>query len=237
MKNYFLRSVLAIFLIFTFVTACKSNNLSLNAPGTVFIRQKTKDIKKFREVFLDQKQNLKANGFSAYSLHRDLKDPHIVILTLKCLDLEKGVKFVRSPDFMAAMDKANVQIPVVWYGLDLTNWNELKITEQKYANQHKMTGGIVIARNEVRDYQFWLDCFYKEDGGKHNHPGRQYKNTNYSIHYLPGNPEVAIVTHEASDVSKAPAFMVSDAMKGEMESTGVIGLELWYGINLEEGLF
>jgi len=172
---------------------------------------------------------LKSHGFSAFSLHRDLKDSHMMIETLKCSDLEKGVEFVRSPEFMSAMDKADVQIPMVWYGLDTT--------ERQYTNQPKMTGGIVIARNEVRDYKFWLDCFYKEDGGKHNHPGRQYKNTHYSIHHLPGNPEVAIVVHEASDVSKAPAFMASDAMKGEMEATSVIGLEIWYGINLEEGLF
>ena len=118
---------------------------------------------------------------------------------------------------------------MVWYGLDSK--------ERKYTDQPKMTGGIVIAHNEVRDYKFWLDCFYKEDGGKHNHPGRKYKNSNYSIHHLPGEPEVAIVAHEASDVSKAPVFMTSDPMNGEMEATGVIGLEIWYGINLEEGLF
>ena len=209
----------------------------MDSPGTVFIRQKVNDLKTFRKVFLDQKQNLKIHGFSAYSLHRDLGDSHTVILTLKCSDLEKGIEFVRSPQFMSTMDKADVQMPIVWYGLDLINWNELKITQREYLNQPKMTGGIVIARNEVRDYPFWLDCFYKEDGGKHNHPGRQYKNSNYSIHHLQGNPEVAIVAHEASDVSKAPAFMASEAMRGEMEATGVIGLEIWYGINLEEGLF
>jgi hypothetical protein len=48
---------------------------------------------------------------------------------------------------------------------------------------------------------------------------------------------VAIVVHEASDVSKAPQFMTSDHMNGEMESTGVVGLEIWYGINIEEGTF
>jgi hypothetical protein len=229
MKNYFSRLTLLVFLIFPLVVACKINCLSLDAPGTVFIRQKAADIKTFRKIFLAQTENLKVHGFSAYSLHRDLKDSRIVIVTLKCSDLEKDLKFIQSPEFMSAMDKADVQIPLIWYGLDTTS--------RQYTNQPKMTGGIVIARNEVRDYKFWLDCFYKEDGGKHNHPGRQYKNTNYSIHHLPGNPEVAIVAHEASDVSKAPAFMASDAMKGEMESTGVIGLEIWYGINLEEGLF
>lgn len=229
--------MMLVFAILAFSSACKKNSTSLNAPGSVFIRQHTKDIKTFREVFLEQKQNLKTHGFSAYSLHRDLNDSHTVIVTLKCSDLEKGMDFVRSPEFMSAMDKADVQMPMVWYGLDLTDWSGLKITKREYTNQPQMAGGIVIARNEVRDYQFWLDCFRKEDGGRHNHAGRHYQNTNYSIHHMPGKPEIAIVVHEASDVTKAPAFMVSDAMKGEMESTGVIGLEVWYGINLEEGLF
>jgi hypothetical protein len=229
MRIFFVKAASLILLIFAFASVCRSDNLSIHTQGTVFIRQTSKDIKAFREIFLGQKENLKTHGFSAYSLHRDLKDSHTLIVTLKCSDLEKGVEFVRSPDFMSSLDKADTQIPIVWYGLDTT--------ERKYTNQPKMTGGIVIARNEVRDYKFWLDCFYKEDGGKHNHPGRHYKNSNYSIHHLPGDPEIAIVAHEASDVKKAPAFMVSDAMKGEMEATGVIGLEIWYGINLEEGLF
>jgi hypothetical protein len=232
MKNNFLKPtkiILVIIFVLLFTSACRNNSPFLDAPGTVFFRQNVKNIKIFREVFLEQRQNLKTHGFSAYSLHQDLKDSHILIVTLRCFDLEKGVEFVRSPDFMSALDKADTQIPTIWYGLDTT--------ERKYTDRPKMTGGIVIARNEVRDYKFWLDCFYKEDGGKHNHPGRNYKNSNYSIHHLPGNPEVAIVVHEASDVTKAPAFMTSDAMKGEMESTGVVGLEIWYGINLEEGLF
>ncbi len=227
LKKQFLALFFSILLCLT--SHVWSKGSPLNAPGTVFIRQKISDFKTFRQVFVDQKQNLKDHGFSAYSLHRDLNDPLTYILTLKCSDLEKGVDFVRSANFMASMDKAGGKIPMVWYGLDSK--------ERKYTDQPKMTGGVVIARNEVRDYKFWLDCFYKEDGGKHNHPGRKYKNSNYSIHHLPGEPAVAIVVHEASDVSKAPVFMTSDPMNGEMEATGVIGLEIWYGINLEEGLF
>jgi hypothetical protein len=217
------------FLLLAALSACHGNRASLDHPGAVFIRQKTGNVKSFHEALLRQGQNLKAHGFSAYSLHRVLADPHSLILTLKCSNLEKGVDYVRTPEFMAAMDKAGGRIPMVWYGLDTT--------ERKYTPQPRMTGGIVIARNEVRDYPFWLECFYKEDAGKHNHPGRKYKNSNYSIHHLPGNPAVAIVVHEASDVSKAPVFMTSDAMNGEMEATGVVGLEIWYGVNLEEGVF
>jgi len=124
------------------------------------------------------------------------------------------------------MDKAGGRIPQVWWGLDEVG--------RTYRDLPEQGGGIVIARNEVRDYPFWLKCFKAQN---HNHEGRKYKNSDYSVHYLPGKPAVAIVVHEASDVSKAPQFMTSDHMNGEMESTGVVGLEIWYGVNIEEGVF
>ncbi|HVZ80611.1 MAG TPA: hypothetical protein VHE12_07410 [bacterium] len=219
----------AVLMMAFFSSGCRNDRSSLEAPGTIFIRQKAADPKAYLRAFFEEGPKLKAHGFSAYSLHRDLNDRGTFIITLKCARLGEGVDLVRSPEFMAAMDKADTQVPMVWYGLDTT--------ERRYTEQPRMTGGIVIARNEVRDYGFWLDCFYKEDGGKHNHPGRKYKNSNYSIHHLPGKPEIAIVAHEASDVSKAPAFMRSEPMKGEMESTGVTGLDIWYGVNVQEGLF
>lgn len=225
MKRFFIL-ITMIFCFFGILVTQGASGSSLDSPGNIFIRQKAADLKSFRQALLGQKDNLKSHGFSAYSLHRDYKDSKTFILTLKCSDLDKGVSFVRSPEFMAAMDRAGAKIPVVWYGLD-TN-------ERKYNNLVKMNGGIVIARNEVRDYDFWLKCFKSQN---HKHEGRKYKNSDYSVHHLPGNPAVAIVVHEASDVSKAPAFMTSDALNGEMESTGVIGLEIWYGTNIEEGTF
>lgn len=214
--------------LFGFLTALFYSDpaASLASGGTVFVRQNAKDLSAYRQAFLVQGPNLKTQGFTAYSLHKDLKAKNTFILTLKCSDLQKGVSFVRSPEFMAAMDKAGARIPQIWYGLDTE--------ERVYTSQPKMKGGIVIARNEVRDYDFWLKCFRAQN---HNHEGRKYKNSAYSVHHLPGDPAVAIVVHEASDVSKAPQFMTSDHMNGEMESTGVVGLEIWYGTNIEEGLF
>lgn len=215
-------------------------NIARASSGTIFVREKATDGKTFRAVFLAQASNLKSNGFLAYSLHRDLKDKTTFILTLKCSDLDKGVSFIRSPEFMAAMDKAGAQIPQIWYGLDVQErlYMPTKIQvedghEETFMARSKKEG-IVIARNEVRDYDFWLKCFQAQN---HNHEGRKYKNSGYSLHRLSGNPAVAIVVHEASDVSKAPQFMTSDHMNGEMESTGVVGLEIWYGINIEEGVF
>jgi len=222
--NQFIRKLFALstFLLFT-GSLCAG---SLNGPGNIFIRQKAEKRADYLMAFLNQATALKAHGLTGYSFHQDLKEKTTYILCVKCADLEKGLDFVQSPEFQSGMDKAGAGIPQIWWGLDETG--------RSYQDLPEMGGGIVIARNEVRDYPFWLKCFRAQN---HNHEGRKYKNSHYSVHYLPGKPAVAIVVHEASDVSKAPAFMTSDHLKGEMESTGVVGLEIWYGVNIEEGIF
>ena len=221
------KSLLKLFTLSTFLLFnCSVFAASLNGPGNIFIRQKAEKRVDYLMAFLNQAAALKAHGITGYSFHRDLKEKNTYIFCLKCTDLEKGLSFVQSPEFHSDMDKAGGRIPQVWWGLDEVG--------RTYRDLPEQGGGIVIARNEVRDYPFWLKCFKAQN---HNHEGRKYKNSDYSVHYLPGKPAVAIVVHEASDVSKAPQFMTSDHMNGEMESTGVVGLEIWYGVNIEEGVF
>jgi hypothetical protein len=96
----------------------------------------------------------------------------------------------------------------------------------------------VIVRHPVKDFAFWLEGFKHASGGTHHHPNRGYKPSNRSVHRVPGKPEAALVVHEASDVRKAPAFMETKNMRDRMEAGGVLGTpEIWYGIDLEEGLF
>ncbi|HUO56750.1 MAG TPA: hypothetical protein VMV05_01095 [bacterium] len=218
---------LALFLTLGGVSACLAADRSPEGPGNLFIHEKTSGFEPFKAAFNAQKENLKSHGFSAYSLHRDLKDSRSFILTLKCSNLKSAVDFIQSPAFQSAMRKGGVKESVLWEGLDAKG--------RAYADRLHPKGGIVIARNEVKSYKFWKQCFDAE--GKHQHANRGYQASRYSIHYLLANPEVAYVVHEASDVSKAPAFMTSDHMKGIMEATGVTRIDIWYGINVEEGLF
>lgn len=197
------------------------------APGDLFIRQTAKDINAFKEAFADQAQALRASGATAFSLHRDLKDAEAFILTLKSSNLKKTDSLLRSYGFRSAMRAAGVREGVTWAGTD--------VMERKYENRRRISGGIVIANNQVRSYEFWKSCWDAE--GKHKHPKRGYEPSRYSIHCLKGKTDSVLVVHEASDVSKAPAFMTSDRMKGVMESMGVTGIEIWYGINLQEGIF
>lgn len=212
---------------------------SPDSPGNIFIREKAGDLKAFKTAFQGLQKDFKANGFSTYSLHRDLKDPHRLILTLKCSSLGKGLTFLESPGYKAAMKKAGVEKPVIWSGVD--------INPREYKKLPPKPAGIVIALNHLRSYDYWM-AFYKaehdtEHGGKnvhkgeHYHIGRHYKASNYSIHRGLGKPDTALVVHEASNLSKAPAFMNSRTMKVMQKPSGINLFEVWYGYNLEQGDF
>lgn len=210
------------------ISSCGKNNPYPETPGTVFLRQKVSDLEAWKTGFVTEKPALKANGFLAYSLHQDLNEADTLILILKSPDLRKAVAFVQSGDFQAAFGKAEIKDSTLWCGGD--------VKERQFENNPKMTGGVVIANNQVKSYDFWKACWDAE--GQHHHPDRGYVPGNYSIHHLIGKPtDTVLVAHEASDVTKAPAFMTAAPMKGVMEASGVVGIDIWYGINLEEGLF
>jgi hypothetical protein len=201
------------------------------SPGNIFIRMEAGDLQSFplQETFRSQKENLKKHGGLAYSLHRDWTEKGAFILTLKCSNLRKVVNFTRSPNFLTPFERAGAK--------EFADWIGDNVVERAYGNRRFPAGGkrgIIVAHNEVKSYDFWKACWDAE--GKHRHAKRGYQASRYSIHHLGGKPDQVLVVHEASDVSKAPAFMTSDHLKGAMEAMGVTGIDIWYGINLEEGL-
>ena len=212
---------------------------SPHSQGTIFIREKISDEKSFKTAFEGLRPDFKANGFLAYSLHKDLNDPAFLILTLQCTDLEKGISFIKSAHYKNAMEEAGVKEPVQWSGVD--------VTPRLYGALPLKPAGIVIARNELISYAYWK-AFYDAEhdpahGGKNKnkqsgyHPERHYVPSHYSIHRGLGKPDVAYVVHEASDVSKAPEFMNSPPMEAMKSPLGIKGFHVWYGYNLEQGFF
>ena len=240
-KIKFFFSLVGIFLLFISPNcwAAGSPSPSPDLPGNIFISQNVGDFKAFKKEFQKLHSNFKDNGFSAYSLHRDLKNPSFLILTLKCSNLKNGIDFIHSTAYRSATKKAGVKGSVIWSGVD--------VNERKYEPLPPKPAGIVIARNELRSYDYWKARFDAEHdakhGGKNVHPGehyhaeRQYKASNYSIHRGLGKPDSAFVAHEASDVSKAPAFMNSAPMRIMQKPSGITRFEVWYGYNLEQGSF
>jgi hypothetical protein len=210
-----------------------------DSPGNIFIRQKAADAKAYQAAVKELRKDFKANGFSAWSLHRDLNNPGLLILTLKCSDLEKGLDFVKSSQYRDTMKKAGGKGMSLWSGAD--------VNARTYKKLPKKPAGIVIAFNQLRSYNYWF-AFYNAEhdtkhGGKNVHEGehyhaeRPYKSGNYSIHRGLGKPDSAIVVHEASDVSKAPSFMTAPPMKIMQKPSGITRFEVWYGYNLSQGTF
>lgn len=210
-----------------------------DSQGTLFIREKPADVKTFQTAFQNLRADFKANGFLAYSLHTDLQDPSFIILTLQCSNLAKGLAFLKTDVYKTAMKTTGVKDAVVWSGAD--------ITPRVYGDLPPKPAGVVIARNDLKSYDYWKAVFDAEHnpahGGKNPnkeegyHEKRDYTASHYSIHRGLEKNDVAYVMHEASDVSKAPEFMTSAPMKAMQEPLGIKRFTVWYGVNLEQGTF
>jgi hypothetical protein len=230
---------MVLFLAVPLVWAADSPAPSPDSPGNIFIRQKAGDAKAFQAAIKNLRKEFKANGFSAFSLHQDLKNPGLLILTLKCSSLENGLAFIKSKDYQDTVKKAGVKGMTVWSGAD--------VNARTYKKMAKKPAGIVIAFNQLRSYDYWFAFYNAEhdtkhggenkNEGEHYHAERPYKAGNYSIHRGLGKPDSVVVVHEASDVSKAPAFMTAPPMEIMKKPSGITGFEVWYGYNLDQGTF
>ncbi len=239
-KNlYLLVFGLLLFSIFQACSAAGSPPPSSDSQGTIFIHEKISDQDSFQSAFKNLKDAFQSAGFLAYSLHRDLQNPSYMILTLQCSNLDKGQAFIKGENYRSTMKKAGIKDILVWSGAD--------ITPRIYGDLAPKPAGIVIARNDLKSYDYWKAVFDQEHnpahGGKNPNKGegyhekRGYQASHYSIHRGLGKADVAYVVHEASDVSKAPEFMTSAPMKAMKGPLGIKKFAVWYGINLEQGLF
>jgi len=221
------RSILCLLLAVLLQAGCAKS--LPHTSGELFVRMTVVDPVAWRKGFHSIEDLLKSQGFLAYSLHQDLKDPQGLLVTLKCRDLLKGYRFVSGgnlQDLPTAVGK-----PTLWAGTD--------VQERSYLPGMSKGGpGIVIVRHQVKDFDFWYKGYQHASGGTHHHPDRGYTPSRRSVHRVPGEPAAALVVHAASKVSKAPAFMETQNMRDRMEAGGVIGTpEIWYGTDIEEGLF
>jgi hypothetical protein len=197
--------------------ACRLQNPYPEAPGTLFIRQQICDIDDFKKSFFRPQNNLKGHGFRAYSFSRDPKDPKTYILAFSCADLRKGVAFVRSSNFLTACIGSGMGLPLMWAGVQ---------EDRPDPNLARKTGGMVVARYEVKDFEAWTKIWDSQKG-----TGKTGSGT--GLYRLDGDPEVVIVTREVSDITQAQAPMDSQALL----TAGVNHQDLWLGTHLEDGTF
>ncbi len=158
----------------------------------------------------------------AFSFLRDPQDPKTYILAFSCADLRKGVDFVRSSNFLTACIGSGMGLPLMWAGVPGENGPDLNLAQR--------TGGMVVARYEVKDLgtgekilDAEKDLIPRESGA--------------GLYRLEGNPEVIIETRRVPDITQAPDLMDSQAEKGALKAAGVIHRDLWFGTHLENGTF
>jgi hypothetical protein len=201
-----------LFFLLLALPACRLQNPYPDAPGTLFIRQQICDLDDFKKSFYRPQNDLRGHGFLAYRFLRDPKDPKTYILAFQCSDLNKGVRFIQSSNFLTACIGSGMGLPLMWAGV--------KVEDRPYRNLPQMSGGMVVERYEVKDYGAW-----KKHWDADTHPDA-------GLYHLPGNPEVVIGTREVADVTQAEP-VAPDAR----EIPGVTHRDLWLGSSLEEGTF
>ena len=200
------------------IPACRLQNPYPETPGTLFIRQQICDIDDFKKSFFRPQNDLKGHGFRAYSFLRDPKDPKTYILAFSCANLRKGVDFVRSSNFLTACIGSGMGLPLMWAGV--------RGPEGPDPNLAQRTGGMVVARYEVKDFEAWKRIWDAETD-----PGLTGNGT--SLYRLDGNPQVVILTRQVPDITQAPTSMDSQSLK----TAGVTRQGLWLGTHLEAGTF
>jgi hypothetical protein len=203
-----------LWLFFLFLLACGAScrlqRPYPEAPGTLFIRQQICDLDDFKKSFFRPQNDLKGHGFLAYRFLRDPKDPKTYILAFQCSNLDKGVRFIQSSNFLTACIGSGMGLPLLWAGVEVEG--------RPYTNLAQMSGGMVVARYEVTDYASW----------KKNWDART-KTGATGLYRLPGTPEVVIVAREVSDITQPPP------LDSQVEKTA--HRDLWLGSNLEERIF
>jgi hypothetical protein len=190
--------------------ACGLQKSYPQAPGTLFIRQQICDLDDFKKSFFRPQNDLKGHGFQGYRFLRDPKDPKTYILAFQCSNLDQGVRFIQSSNFLTACIGSGMGLPLMWAGVEVQG--------RPYTNLAQMSGGMQLARYEVTDDKAWKRNWDSET-----------KAGATGLYLLPGNPEAVIVTWEVPDITQTPP-LDSQAEKGAHR-------DLWLGSNLEEGTF
>jgi len=87
---------------------------------TMFARHKVSDYVNWKRIYDEFALVRKEKGVMAASVHRDPKDPDIVIITHQFKDVDAAMGYANSEDLKTAMVNAGVSgPPEIWFGEDI----------------------------------------------------------------------------------------------------------------------
>lgn len=87
---------------------------------TVFVRHKIREYEKWKRIYDELEPLRKQKGVVGASVHRDVSDEGVVIVTHRFRDLVTAKAFADSQELRAAVMSAGaISAPEIWYGEDV----------------------------------------------------------------------------------------------------------------------
>lgn len=186
--------------------AAEVNTIVTTPQLMALIKHKVKDYAAWKTVYDSDDSARVANGLHSYVLGRGADDSMMVVIALKVDDLEKGKAFAKDPRLKAAMQKGGVAgAPEVSF---------INVTWQDTVN----VGAIprVITTYSVKDWDTWKTVF---EAGKQARTDNGIALRQYG-HDADDTKKISTVT-ALTDVTKAKAYWVSDAIKKTIAEAGI----------------
>jgi presenilin-like A22 family membrane protease len=88
--------------------------------ATLFVKHKVSDYSNWKRGYDDSKSFRKESSVTVASVHRDVNDPMVIIVTHQFNDAGAMMAFANSAELKAAMAGAGViGMPEIWFGEDL----------------------------------------------------------------------------------------------------------------------
>ena len=182
-------------------------------PGSLIaVYPDIKNGKAWAREWKDGRAHREAHGVTAWSLMQDPRDAQRVWVFFQSEDLSRTAAALRER-------WSEVQL---WVAKDL---------EPKKLGSPKKNGGakrargrhhagMVVVRHRVHDVAAWRERF---NANTHRHAKRGYEPSRRSLHQDAADPQTLYVTHDASDIDAAIAYMGRPEMLANMRAAGVEG--------------
>ena len=91
---------------------------------TLFVKHKVSDYSNWKRGYDDSKSFRNKSSIIAASVHRDVNDPMVIMVTHQFKDAGAMMAFANSAELKAAMADAGViGMPEIWFGEDLEHTN------------------------------------------------------------------------------------------------------------------
>ena len=88
--------------------------------ATMFVKHKVKDYKTWKSAYDGLGTVRKQSGVTTASVHRDAKDPNVIIVTHQFKDLNAATGFANSEELKSAMVNAGIGgSPEFWFSEDV----------------------------------------------------------------------------------------------------------------------